>query len=169
MTRRRQSGWLRLPVLVAAGLGAAGVLFAGVRQGAALLARPSFCSSCHVMGPQYVSHRRSAHGRASCVDCHAGQGCGACHTPDGCDEAMARRTVNAPGASGAGLHAVHAPDRRGSPGVACTTCHQGVMHSRMDGFTRLSPRASCGSCHGQTTLAAQAGQGPPVLQYREEQ
>ncbi|WP_243360617.1 NapC/NirT family cytochrome c [Fundidesulfovibrio terrae] len=162
MGRASDWGGPRPRKLIAVVCAAAAALFLSVRQGASFLASPSFCSSCHVMSAQYVSHRRSAHQRAPCVDCHTGRGCGSCHDPGRSDAAVAGRAVNAPGPD---LHAVHAS----GPGVACTDCHLGIMHSRIDGYTRESPRASCGKCHGQTALGegvrpARTG----ALQDREE-
>jgi len=37
--------------------------------------KPEFCATCHLMGTRYISHRRSAHGRAAvCMDCHSEPG-----------------------------------------------------------------------------------------------
>lgn len=138
-----------------------GLLFLGIRQAAGALSDPAFCARCHVMRAQYVSHSRSAHSRVSCVACHAGQGCVSCHPVDGLDAAEARAAVNAPGPD---LHALHAAGRD----VACTACHQGVMHARMDGSPLAGARAACPACHLQTERGQPGGGAFPRHRLRPE-
>lgn len=120
--------------------GVCALLFLGIRLAAAGFSTPAFCASCHVMQVQYVTHRRSAHSRASCVDCHAGRGCGSCHAPWRVDEASSLGRVNDPGVA---LHEEHAVIR----GISCTVCHKGIMHARMDGHPGCDARDSCKQCH----------------------
>jgi len=144
------SGGFRVPAFILLAVAVVAVLFLSVRFGAALLAKPSFCASCHVMQTQYVSHRRSAHQRASCVDCHAGKECGGCHGAITADASTAGKVVNA---AGRGTHEVHVLRQN----INCRVCHEGIMHARLDGYIRTSSNASCGRCHGQTELGEKAG------------
>lgn len=148
--RQGASSGFRLSAFAMLAFAVFAVLFLSVRSGAALLAKPGFCASCHVMQTQYVSHRRSAHQRASCVDCHAGKECGGCHGAVAVDAFAADKVVNA---AGKGTHEVHVLRQN----INCRACHEGIMHARLDGYIRTSSKAACGRCHGQTELGENAG------------
>lgn len=47
----------------------------GVTYGAiAATSTPSFCKSCHEMGPEHITYSASAHSEISCTQCHIGPG-----------------------------------------------------------------------------------------------
>ncbi len=55
-------------ILVLVGMGA----FVG--GAIAFTNQPSFCSNCHEMGAEYVTHKASAHSQIECVQCHVKPG-----------------------------------------------------------------------------------------------
>jgi nitrate/TMAO reductase-like tetraheme cytochrome c subunit len=68
-TRRR--------LLVFLGLTTVNLLVLGIAsyKGLEVMDSPAFCGSCHsVMDPEASAHRRSAHARVACVECHIGPG-----------------------------------------------------------------------------------------------
>jgi hypothetical protein len=109
-------------------------------------ASTAFCGGCHSMRRQFVTHERSAHQQARCVDCHTPPGCVACHDANQVDAGMARKGVNLPRAH---LHASHIRNSA----VACATCHARIMHARLDGSRPRVDRAVCGGCHDQAQAA----------------
>jgi cytochrome c nitrite reductase small subunit len=75
-SRKARPSWRRVLVVAALG-GVAGLGLAVARVSRAtsyLSDAPETCINCHVMTPQYLSYRHSAHARvATCNDCHVPQ------------------------------------------------------------------------------------------------
>lgn len=67
----------RWRLLVFLGLTTVNLLVLGIAsyKGLEVMDSPGFCGSCHsVMDPEASAHRRSAHARVACVECHIGPG-----------------------------------------------------------------------------------------------
>lgn len=70
---RDSSRWLLIVPLLAWGIIAAGVVYAG-SEAWAYTNSSTFCgTSCHTMPPQFSAYQRSPHARVQCVECHIGR------------------------------------------------------------------------------------------------
>jgi len=68
---RRKEDWIK-PIFVISG--SLLILGAFTVGGIAYTSRPSFCSSCHEMKPEFRTWQASPHNKISCVSCHVEPG-----------------------------------------------------------------------------------------------
>lgn len=163
----------RLKILIVI-LGALLVVAAVAAAAMAATSTPRFCSSCHEMQPQYAAWRESGHAEVSCVACHVGPGAGNLirHKIGALGQVYGHLTGNyeqpiklkeeLPAANCLtchqqvrevqqveGLRVPH--DRHLQAGLACTSCHRGLVHEEPPKPAALMQE--CMTCHQQRGAA----------------
>lgn len=124
------------------------LVLAGLAWGMRVTDARPFCSSCHVMGPEAVTHKMSTHANLSCNECHAPSALLAklpFKAMEGTRDVVSNTFGNVPVriVAGAGTKDVinancKACHTMTNTDVAsmeskpyCTDCHRGVAHMRM--------------------------------------
>lgn len=158
-----QTFWLVLVGVVVALLVVGGLLYSW-------MSTPGFCNTCHIMSTRYVSWHRSVHwNKTGCLDCHAEPGTigeikahinGARYLWSLVTGAAAGKVLRTevPNVSCLVCHKVetlgaevqgHDSDHDAylKEGIACTTCHDNLVHGTIFGNPLYSPMKTCTDCH----------------------